>query len=323
MSDNVVILIPVYHDWNALLLLLRALDQALVNVQRPVSVLVVDDGSTVPVPDASREMTFERIRTLDLLRLKRNLGHQRALATGLCYIAAERPCRAVVLMDGDGEDAPRDVPRLLEHFERHGAQSIVFAERRKRSERVVFRAFYHVYRAVHFLLTGIAVRVGNFSVVPGSLVPRLAVVSDLWNHYAASVFKSRLPYLTLPTRRARRLDGHSRMSFTALVTHGLSALSVFQDRVGVRLLLAVLLLTGAAGVALAVAAVVRVTTHVTIPGWATTTAASLILTLLQTTMLVSCFVFLALGGRDSATFLPVRDCPFFIDRTERLFPRGG
>src|SRR3954468_1827094 len=104
MTDNVIVLIPVYDDWSTLMLLLNALDRALIDVEPPVSVLVVDDGSTIPIPDGLRRMTFQRIRALDVLRLKRNLGHQRALATALCSIAAERPCRAVVVMDGDGED---------------------------------------------------------------------------------------------------------------------------------------------------------------------------------------------------------------------------
>lgn len=323
MPDDVIILVPVYLEWSTLILLLKLLDDALVDVQRPVSVLVVDDGSPVPMPEALRQMTFRRIQSLDVLLLKRNLGHQRALAVALCHIAAERPCRAVVVMDGDGEDAPADVPRLLAVFEQHGGKEIVFAERLKRSEALLFRVFYRLYRGVHLLLTGIAVRVGNFSVVPGSVLPSLAVSPDLWNHYAASVFNARLPFVTLPTTRAHRLAGRSQMNFTALVTHGLSAISVFRGRVGVRLLLVMMFLMSVTVVSLAVAIVVFLCTDWRIPGWAAATAATLLLALLQICVLVSCFVFLALGGRDSGHFLPIRDCPFFIDRKERLFPRDA
>jgi polyisoprenyl-phosphate glycosyltransferase len=323
VPENFVIMIPVYHDWSALILLLQALDRALMNCESLVSVLVIDDGSTIPIPSTLRGMIFERIQTLDVLILKRNLGHQRALATGLSYISAEQPCRAVVLMDGDGEDSPADVPRLLEEFEKRGGDTIVFAERLKRSESALFRLFYFLYRIVHYLLTGIAVRVGNFSVVPRGHLRRLTVTSDLWNHYAAAIFQSRLPYFTLPTRRAPRLEGRSRMNFTALVTHGLSAISVFRDRVGIRLLLVLILLMGMTTLVLAFTILIRLTTEWAIPGWATSSATSLILILLQMCLLVSCFVFLALGGRDNASFLPVRDCPFFIDKKERLFPHGG
>ena len=101
-----------------------------------------------------------------------------------------------------------------------GGTRVVFAERTKRSESFAFRFFYALYRWLHLLLTGVAVRVGNFSAMPYSLLRRLVAVSELWNHYAAAVFKSRLPYRLLPTQRANRLAGRPQMNFVALVIHG-------------------------------------------------------------------------------------------------------
>ena len=147
------------------------------------------------------------------------------------------------------------------------------------------------------------------------------MISELWNHYAAAVFKSRLPYVTIPTCRAPRLEGESRMNFVSLVTHGLSAISVFQDRVGVRLLLSVVVLMGATIAALAATIGIRLGTDWGIPGWATSTAALLIVILLQMCLLVGGFVVLTLGGRSSASFLPIRDCPYFVHQKIRLYPR--
>lgn len=320
-TDTIVILIPVYNDWNALALLLRALDQSLAQVPLPITVLAIDDGSTLAMPESICAQSYERIREVSVLELRRNLGHQRALACGLAYVASDLPCRAVIVMDGDGEDSPADVPRLLAAFEEHRGECIVFAERLKRSENLTFRVCYQMYRWLHRLLTGIAVRVGNFSIVPGKFLPRLAVISELWNHYAAAVFKSRLPYVTIPTCRAPRLEGESRMNFVSLVTHGLSAISVFQDRVGVRLLLSVVVLMGATIAALAATIGIRLGTDWGIPGWATSTAALLIVILLQMCLLVGGFVVLTLGGRNSASFLPIRDCPYFVHQKIRLYPR--
>ena len=79
---------------------------------------------------------------------------------------------------------------------------------------------------------------GNFSVIPRERLASLVVVSELWNHYAAAAMRSRQPFCTIPTRRAERLDGESKMNFVGLVVHGLSAISVYSDIVGVRLLIA-------------------------------------------------------------------------------------
>jgi polyisoprenyl-phosphate glycosyltransferase len=130
------------------------------------------------------------------------------------------------------------VPRLVAQLQRDKATAIVFAERRRRSEGLLFTILYHTYRLMHKVLTGVSVRVGNFSAVPRHLLSSIVAVSELWNHYAAAVVKARLPYTTIPTRRGTRLHGRSSMRFVSLVTHGLSAMSVFGDAIGVRLLIA-------------------------------------------------------------------------------------
>ena len=102
----------------------------------------------------------------------------------------------------------------------------------------MFRFFYHIYRVLHRALTGVSVRVGNFSILPATFLTTLVAMSELWNHYAAAVFRSKLPFTMIPVPRGTRIAGRSRMNFTALVSHGLSAISVFGDIVGVRLLVA-------------------------------------------------------------------------------------
>ena len=96
-----------------------------------------------------------------------------------------------------------------------------------------------MYRLIHFLLTGVQVQVGNFSVIPATVLRRLVAVSELWNHYAAAVYKAKLPMALIPAQRNCRLEGSSRMNLVALVVHGLSAMAVFGDRIGVRLLMVV------------------------------------------------------------------------------------
>jgi hypothetical protein len=321
LPADLVILIPVFNDWEAITLLLQQLDRVAERLPQPVGVILIDDGSTEPMPDALRQVTTNRIASVEVLALRRNLGHQRALAVGFCHVESERPCRAVVVMDGDGEDSPDDVPRLLEEFERQQERRIVFAERRLRSESWLFRLFYHLFRVLHLILTGIPVRVGNYSVVPFALLSRLVVMSDLWNHYAACVMNGQLPFTTVPTTRAPRLVGRSHMSWIALVTHGLSALSVFSVRVGVRLLIAVGVLTALTLVALIATVVMRSFAPAALPKGTALTAGLLLVLLVQVFALLVVFVFVALSGREGASFLPLRDYRYFVAETRRLFPR--
>src|SRR5687767_2692176 len=220
---ELVIVSPVFDDWDAVGALLPALDRELAAAGATARVMLINDGSVQLPPPTLVASPLHAIREVRVLSLRRNLGHQRALAVGLAFIYDQMPCEAVVVMDADGEDDPRDIQRLLAEAERQRGQAIIFARRMRRSEGIVFTALYRAYRTAHYALTGIRVQVGNFSVVPYPLLRRLVVMSDLWNHYAAAVFQSRIAYGMVPTARTKRLAGRSRMNFVALVAHGLSA----------------------------------------------------------------------------------------------------
>ena len=184
---------------------------------------------------------------------------------------------------------------------------IIFAARRRRIEGLAFRAGYALYRFCHWLLTGIEVRIGNFSIVPRRLIGAIVVSSESWSHYAASVVKARLPFTTVPMDRGTRLAGQSRMNYVALVTHGLSAMSVFRELAGTRLLLAS---CAAAAVLLALA-----------PMFFFGPGILLFIILLVTIQAVAAsfvLAFFILGGRDQSSFLPIRDYRFFIDAVSTM-----
>jgi hypothetical protein len=282
----------------------------------------VNDGSTEPVPRDVVCAPFAAIREVRVLSLRRNLGHQRALAVGLAFIHEQVACEAVVVMDADGEDAPPDITRLLAEVRASEGRSIVFARRVRRSEGIAFTFLYKLYRAMHRALTGISVQVGNFSVIPYALLGRLVVVSDLWNHYAAAVFQSRIPYTMVPTARARRLSGTSRMNLVSLVAHGLSAIAVFADRVGVRIVLAAIV-TLLATFAVAVLAMARsVWLHAAIPGWVIAGAILGVVVVVQSAAAASLFVLQVLFARATSTFIPVRDYPFFVQSDGTIWSRA-
>ena len=104
------------------------------------------------------------------------------------------------------------------------------------------------------------------------------------------------------------------MNFISLVTHGLSAISVHGDVVGVRLLIATTLLILFAIAGICVVVVIRLLTDLAIPGWATYVVALLLIILIQAVTLSLFFIFLVLSNRDNASFLPERDYVHFISR---------
>ncbi len=310
---------PVYNDWKALSLLLPSLDQVLTSSELKARIVLIDDGSNLPAPTALDRQRFESIVSVDVVALRRNLGHQRAIAVGLSYIDANLPESMVVVMDCDGEDDPKDVPRLIRECAAHGHEKIVFAARTRRSEGWLFTICYHLYRLIHYLLTGVAVRVGNFSIIPPRPLKRLVSVSELWNHYAAAAHKAKLPLTSISTERGQRLEGPPHMDMVSLVVHGLSAMAVFGDRIGVRLLMVV-----GIGMALSIISVVtvffvRLATELAIPGWATYTTGLLLVMFMQMLLVVVAFVFVILAARNSVSVIPSRDYIHLTGACQRIY----
>ncbi|MGO8751683.1 MAG: glycosyltransferase [Thermoguttaceae bacterium] len=309
---------PVFNDWTPASVLVQQIDGVAERFGLPVSVLLIDDGSSEPPPTNLSAALSKAVQSVEVLQLRRNLGHQRAIALGLTFIHTNHPCDLVVVMDADGEDVPADIPTLIDRCREGGCRKIVFAKRTKRSEGHVFRAGYAAYRIVHFILTGRKVEVGNFSVIPFHMLEQLVAVSELWNHYAAAVFHSRLPVDMLPLSRGRRLAGQSKMNLISLITHGMSAISVYCDTVGVRLmcLTAVLIVVALGGLLATVG--VRLFTTLAIPGWATMATGILALVLLNLFTLMMVFVLFVLQARSMTGFLPIRDWQYFVARHWRL-----
>ena len=320
-EDRIICLMPVFNDWNSVERLLKQLDETFAGTQRRARILLVDDGSTEKL-NWPVDQSFAAIDGIDILLLRRNLGHQRAICVGLCYVEEKMPCDLVVVMDSDGEDDPRDIPRLLDKCrEQSPIKTIVFAERTKRSENLVFRACYTIYRVIHFVLVGHRIRVGNFSVIPAGALRSLTVVPELWNHYAAAVFTARLSHCGVPTERAKRLDGDTTMGWEGLVVHGLSAISAFSDRVGVRLLTMISPLILATVVSFIAVVAVRVGSGLSVPSWAAEAGGLLLVLLFELLFFAFLFCFLILSGRSNSRFLPARDYAFFVDRLKSVYPR--
>ena len=317
-SLPVTILLPVFNDWDSASAMLDAIDRVARDTGDAISVVFVDDGSTEPSPRPFGSRP-EAVCRVDIVHLRRNVGHQRAIAIGLCWIHGSLPPGLTVVMDADGEDRPEDIPRLLTRCREERERAIVFARRARRTEGPVFRAGYAAFKCCHWLLVGLPVDVGNYSVIPPLLLDRVVGISEIWNHYAAAVVLARLPVVKIPIDRGRRIAGRSHMKFVSLVTHGLSAISVYANVVAVRMLLFSAVLFGAAILGIVAVVAVRLCTTLSIPGWATAAAGLLLVASLNALLLMAVFVQMILQSRNSLPFLPLRDWRFFVASQETLF----
>lgn len=245
---KIAIVTPLFNDWDCLYKLVEDVRKVLSPTQfADYRIVVVNDCSSLEV-DASKLAGHP----VEIIHLNKNLGHQKSIAIGVSYLNKNSEQDLVVVMDVDGEDKPEHLPILLEEAIQGKSNEIVFARRTKRKESFFFKIFYKIYKYIFVFLTGKVINFGNYSVIPKSLLDKVAHISDIWNHYPGGVIRSRLLYKSVGLERGERYMGKSKMNYTSLVIHGLSAVAVYVDTVSVRLLIAVslLILTAIFGISL-------------------------------------------------------------------------
>lgn len=279
MSMNrhqIVVVTPVYEDVEACSCLFK--DLAL-HFGQQVYVVAVDDGS-VRQPLELTTLKQARLNGV-ILKLRRNVGHQRAIAIGLSYAAEHMHTdQRIVVMDSDGEDLPTTMPELLRGLEADQVD-VVVAQRKSRLETLRFKAFYAVYKRFFNLMTGRAISFGNFMALKAHAVKRLVAMQELSIHVAASVLASKLRMTSCPLDRGPRYAGQSKMNFVGLALHGFKALMAFAEDVLVRVGITCALIAGFSIVG-AVAAVVLKIIGFSTPGWFSIALGILVLMFLQT-----------------------------------------
>ncbi len=275
-SHSLVIVTPVYEDVEASSRLFKELR----NVLGPdIYIVAVDDGSVrQPVDVAILDLA-----KLDgvVIKLKRNVGHQRAIAIGLSYVADRLPdAQQVVIMDSDGEDMPTTVPALLLLLAEPDVD-IVVAQRKSRVESLRFRAFYLVYKLLFKILSGRTISFGNFMALKPAAVSRMTSIQELWIHVAGCALSSKLRIANCPLDRGPRYAGQSKMNFVGLALHGFKGLMVFAEDVLVRVGIACTLVAALSIVGGVISIGLKLFNYAT-PGWFSVALGILLLVFLQT-----------------------------------------
>lgn len=283
-----IVVTPVYEDVEASSRLFKEL--AAVFGQEGVYVVAVDDGS-VRQPVAISNISAAGINGV-VIKLKRNVGHQRAIAIGLNYVADQfSETRRVVVMDSDGEDLPLSIRDLMQPLESADVD-VVVAQRKSRVETLRFKTFYVVYRWLFKLLTGRGISFGNFMALKPAALKRLVAMQELWIHVASCVLISRLRMAVRSLDRGPRYAGQSKMNFVGLALHGFRGLMVFAEDVLVRvgiactLVAALSVLGGGSAIGLKLLGF-------TTPGWFSVALGILLLVFLQTGALTLMTLMLA------------------------------
>jgi len=261
---ELIIITPVYNDWECLIDLSKSINESLKSTDiELLSLVALNDNSTFEFNNGDE---VKISLPFHIVNLAINVGHQRAIAIGLCYVKEKFPSSDfVIVMDSDGEDLPKYIPELCNKAEQEN--KIVFAGRQERSESFFFKIGYYIYKSLFRLLTSQTIKFGNYSCIPSLMVPKIIVNPDLWNHYSASIIKSKLLFTYIPTKRGLRYNGKSKMNIQSLIIHGLSSIAVYADVVIAKTLIFIIIVLFMIFIATIILVGIRTLTDLAVPGW--------------------------------------------------------
>ena len=228
---KVIILIPVFNDWESLNKLLIDINNTILNIENfEFNCIVANDCSTIEEPKILKP---SKIKSLSIINMKKNTGHARCNAFGIRYINTNELFDYVILMDGDGEDRPIEIKSLIEEIMKNPSKSVV-ARRIKRSEGLLFQSMYQIHKLITYMFTGKKINFGNYSCLTNSDVNFLSTKASLWSSYSGTVKRYLNKFGEIESIRGLRYFGPSKMSLLNLVIHSFSIIAVFKYQVFLR-----------------------------------------------------------------------------------------
>ena len=225
---KIIILIPVFNDWDSLKKLLLEISKNIDDLKEVVfKCIIINDASTTDYSEINKPKNFE---SLKILNMKINKGHAQCNAFGIKYIFENEKFDNILLMDGDGEDRPEELRDLVNQVLKYPNFSVV-AKRTKRSENFIFKFLYRIHKLITLIFTGKIINFGYFSCLAKKDAEKIVLSPSLKSSYSGTFKKNIKKYNTIKSIRGIRYFGPSKMPLTKLLIHSFSIITVFKYRV--------------------------------------------------------------------------------------------
>ncbi len=237
---NIVIITPVYNDWESFLKLLEEINNSVNSFNKiNFQLIAVNDGSEDICPEIKIP---KNIRKIEILNMKYNQGHAVCLAFGMKHAIKNYSFDYLILMDADGEDRPEEIKDLIKKAESLNNISVV-AKRVKRSEGWIFKIFYEAHKILTFIFTGKLINFGNFSIITKKDSEIISSDPSIISNFSGTLKKNIKKLDHIDCVRGKRYFGLSKMPFIKLVIHSFNIISVFKMNVFLRSALMLVLLS--------------------------------------------------------------------------------
>jgi dolichol-phosphate mannosyltransferase len=178
----------------------------------PHEIIFVDDGSS--------DGTFEKVaaaaaedQRITGISLSRNFGHQAALSAALDHGSAD----VVIVMDGDLQDPPEEIPRFLQEYSK--GFDVVFARRTDRKEPWTLRACYYIFYRMIAALSDVRLPLdaGDFGLMSRRVVEKIRTIPEHHRYLRGLRTWVGFRQTGISVKREERAAGRSRYTFGKLL----------------------------------------------------------------------------------------------------------
>ena len=232
--SKIKILIPVYNDWQSVFKLLKNINLQVSKLENNFSAIIINDASTEDRPEFIGSL--DNLKSVQVINMKENNGHARCNAAGLKYLNEKEDFDYIIPMDGDGEDRPEELILLIEKIKDH-PNTVITADRIKRSEGFIFKFCYLAHKYLTFIFAGQKIKYGNYTCLPRYIVNEMVNEPATWSSFSGALAKITKDRKSIPSERGMRYFGLSKMSFVKLLKHSLSIITVFKTTLLIRSIL--------------------------------------------------------------------------------------
>jgi dolichol-phosphate mannosyltransferase len=187
--------------------------------------ILVDDGSKDGTASAMADAAAGDPR-VKVVALSRNFGHQPALTAGLDHARGD----AVVMLDGDLQDPPELIPRMLDHW-RHGID-VVYAVRQQRLGETAFkrasaRWFYRLFRRLTRM--DLPVESGDFRLMDRRALDALLSMPERSRFLRGMTVWIGFTQAAVPFVRQERVAGQTKYPLRKMLRFSFDAITSFSS----------------------------------------------------------------------------------------------
>ncbi len=131
-APYISVVVPLYNEVENAIRLWEAIVTSVKSMDKTYEIILVDDGSTDGTRDVLRQIAQEN-KHVKIILFRANFGQSAAMAAGFKATRGD----VVVALDGDLQNDPKDIPRLVEKLEQ--GFDVVSGWRKNRQDKLIAR----------------------------------------------------------------------------------------------------------------------------------------------------------------------------------------